>query len=87
MTFSNVTLQIDMSVMAEQQELTYNGSVQTQEVQPGAMDERDVWRSRESPKSVLVARLDNDDDLNFFEKLFWNIFDNCDDKLKLLSKP
>ena len=46
------------------------------EDQPGAMDDRDKWRERESGKSTLSIRFDNDDDdnikninLNFFMKI------------------
>ena len=68
-TFSDRFHHPDVQVLADQQELIYDSSVQTQnEVEKTWMDVRDEWwgrereRERESGKPVLAAPDDDDDD-------------------------
>ena len=56
-------LDIDVSLLADQQELIYisaDTGCSLEDLQ-GTMNDRDGWRERESGKSVLAARLDDFD--------------------------
>ena len=64
MKFSNGPLHLDVSVLADQQELTSNSSVRTQDIVCKTCQVR--WMigtngEREIGKSVLLAQLDDDD--------------------------
>ena len=66
---------MDKPVLADQQDLCTDIGCSLENL-PEVMDDRDGWRERESEKSVLAARLDDDDDqllkISFtYKKFIW----------------